>query len=94
MSTKTLTANFFLVMLKDRNFIYVDAQGLLDALIMGWDDSFEIYNSQFVHIGIIIEGKAKGIQKDFQIVNIYVPYMERMMFWDTLKFVVKLFIYI
>jgi hypothetical protein len=51
-----------------------------------WSDSFDLINIVCLDAGIVLEGREKGLDQDFWIVNLYAPYNDRINFWDNLKY--------
>ncbi len=70
---------------KDWSFCSLDAEALLGALVIGWNDSFTLVSSSFLNSGILVELRAKDLQKDLKFLNIYEPYSDRRAYWDQLR---------
>jgi hypothetical protein len=53
-------------------------------LLIAWNSSFAISNTNFLDSGVMLEGEAKDLGKVFKILNLYGPYVDRRTYWDSL----------
>lgn len=52
---------------------------------MVWDRSFASFSTFHSKVGIILDGKVKGLSRPITLANYYGPYFDRRIFWDIFQ---------
>ena len=74
------------LLLKDWQFVSVDATGRSGGLLLGWRTcNFLLLNAWAMTSGICVVLHSIELQLDLYFINIYGPYMDREVFWNNLS---------
>jgi exonuclease III len=63
----------------------VDSTGLSGGLLTVWNPKKVDFNAYLTSAGIMLEGTVKDLDKKLKLINCYGPYLDREVFWETIK---------
>ena len=63
----------------------VDASSLLGGLLLTWNPRKAIPSLFNISTGILLEGMAVDVPKDFALINCYVSYLDHRSFWEKVE---------
>ena len=85
MVDSTTTSTTLVAMLPDWHFDGIDAFGRSGDLITGWHSrSMKLLNSWALNSCLGVDLFVEGLGREFRILNIYGPYLERTPFWESI----------
>lgn len=85
MSSRFSTCDYFLHLCLGWHVSALDALGHSGGTLVAWNPLLADLKAFNTFAGILLFGKLKGLEQTIHLLNVYGPYDNRKVFWDTVK---------
>jgi hypothetical protein len=63
----------------------VDFIGLSGGILYAWSPRKDYVSTYLAHVGIMLDGHVKDLDRSMNLINLYGPYSDREVFWEAIK---------